>query len=115
MEDILHPQPSPMTTTSDSRSIIGASSGLEQTTDDFVPSQDGDLPMIVWLRGDELYVDEFCLDADAAMKALGIKRSRLTQISGKELRVGRCALTVIHGRFTAPVISKRIKRGLVRR
>src|SRR5690606_25392082 len=48
-----------------------------------------DLPMIVWLRGDESYVSDFNISADDAMKALGIKRSRLTQISGKELRVGR--------------------------
>lgn len=48
-----------------------------------------DLPMIVWLRGDESWYPEFDLDADAVMQRLGIKRSRLTQISGKELRVGR--------------------------
>lgn len=47
------------------------------------------LPMIVWLRGDEPYAEDFNLDAEAAMATLGIKRSRLTQISGKELRVGR--------------------------
>lgn len=55
--------------------------------------QDGDLsidlPMIVWLRGDEPWYPEFDLDAEAVMQRLGIKRSRLTQISGKELRVGR--------------------------
>ena len=48
-----------------------------------------DLPMIVWLRGDEAWYPQFDLDADAVMQRLGIKRSRLTQISGKELRVGR--------------------------
>ncbi len=48
-----------------------------------------ELPMVVWLRGDEPYAEEFNLDAEATMEALGIKRSRLTQISGKELRVGR--------------------------
>jgi hypothetical protein len=48
-----------------------------------------DLPPIVWLRGDEEYFSEFDMDADAVMQALGIKRSRLTQLSGKELRVGR--------------------------
>jgi hypothetical protein len=48
-----------------------------------------ELPLIVWLRGDESYAGDFSLSADEAMKALGIKRSRLTQISGKELRVGR--------------------------
>ena len=47
------------------------------------------LPLIVWLRGDESYADEFVVDADQTMELLGIKRSRLTQISGKELRVGR--------------------------
>ncbi len=50
---------------------------------------DDELPMIVWLRGDEAMVEEFTMDADAAMAFLGIKRSRLTQISGRELRVGR--------------------------
>lgn len=50
---------------------------------------DEELPMIVWLRGDEEMVEEFTMDADAAMAFLGIKRSRLTQISGRELRVGR--------------------------
>jgi len=58
-----------------------------------------ELPMVVWLRGDEPYVEDFCLDADAAMEELGIKRSRLTQISGKELRVGRIRI----GRYTRPV------------
>jgi hypothetical protein len=48
-----------------------------------------DLPLIVWLRGDEPWFSQFDLDAEAVMKTLGIKRSRLTQISGKELRVGR--------------------------
>src|SRR5438045_3561626 len=47
------------------------------------------LPMLVWLRGDESYCGDFCLDADQVMVRLGIKRSRLTQISGRELRVGR--------------------------
>ena len=44
------------------------------------------LPMVVWLRGDE---DDFVLSADETMAELNIRRSRLTQISGKELRVGR--------------------------
>jgi len=48
-----------------------------------------DFPMIVWLRGDEPWFSEFDMDADATMSALSIKRSRLTQIAGKELRVGR--------------------------
>lgn len=48
-----------------------------------------DLPMIVWLRGDEPHFNDFSMDVDAAMAELGIRRSRLTQISGKELRVGK--------------------------
>lgn len=48
-----------------------------------------DFPMIVWLRGDESWFAEFNMDADGVMKTLGIKRSRLTQISGRDLRVGR--------------------------
>ncbi|MEZ4743213.1 MAG: hypothetical protein R3B45_12340 [Bdellovibrionota bacterium] len=48
-----------------------------------------ELPMVVWLRGDEPYFSEFTLNADEVMQILGIKRSRLTQLSGKELRVGR--------------------------
>lgn len=47
------------------------------------------MPMVVWLRGDEEYFGDFSLEADEVMGLLGIKRSRLTQISGKELRVGR--------------------------
>ncbi len=46
----------------------------------------GTLPMVVWLRGDE---EDFTLSAEDVMAALDIKRSRLTQISGRELRVGR--------------------------
>ena len=42
--------------------------------------------MVVWLRGGE---DDFDLSAEEAMAELNIKRSRLTQISGRELRVGR--------------------------
>lgn len=57
------------------------------------------LPMVVWLKGDEDYADAFCLDAEAAMKELGIRRSRLTQISGKELRVGRIRID----RYVRPV------------
>lgn len=66
------------TTHDDHRTFEGASA---MTSDD--------LPMVVWLRGDEPYGEAFTMDAEAAMEALGIKRSRLTQISGKELRVGR--------------------------
>lgn len=56
-------------------------------------------PMVVWLRGDESYCDEFSLDADAVMERLGIRRTRLTQISGRELRVGRTR----RGRYVVPV------------
>jgi hypothetical protein len=64
-------------------------SELECDDDSAVPKNSDELPMIVWLRGDEAWYPEFNLDADAVMAKLGIKRSRLTQISGKELRVGR--------------------------
>lgn len=47
------------------------------------------LPMIVWLSGEDPIFSDFSLDADAVMQLLGIKRTRLTQISGRELRVGR--------------------------
>lgn len=57
------------------------------------------LPMVVWLRGDEPWYGDFSLDAEAVMQRLGIKRSRLTQISGRELRVGR----VRRGRYISPV------------
>ncbi len=58
-----------------------------------------ELPQIVWLRGDEPYCSTFALDAEAVMQRLGIKRTRLTQISGRELRVGR----IRRGRYVAPV------------
>ena len=45
--------------------------------------------MQVWIRGDEPYAGQFSMDAEEVMEILGIKRSRLTQISGRELRVGR--------------------------
>ena len=45
--------------------------------------------MVVWLRGDEPHFADFSVDADGAMAELGIRRSRLTQISGRELRVGK--------------------------
>lgn len=57
------------------------------------------LEMVVWLEGHEPYVAEFCLNADQAMARLGIKRSRLNQISGKELRVGR----IKSGRYIKPM------------
>ena len=55
--------------------------------------------MMVWLRGDEDICSDFSLDADAVMQRLGIRRSRLTQISGRELRVGRMR----KGRYVSPV------------
>ena len=60
---------------------------------------DEDMPMLVWIRGDEEYAEEFNLSADDAMKQIGIRRSRLTQISGKELRVGKKRI----GRYIRPV------------
>lgn len=57
------------------------------------------LPMTLWLRGDETYCSSFNLDADAVMELLGIKRTRLTQISGRELRVAR----IKRGRYIVPV------------
>lgn len=55
--------------------------------------------MVVWLRGDEPWCGDFSLDAEGVMQQLGIKRSRLTQISGRELRVGR----IRRGRYVSPV------------
>ena len=60
---------------------------------------ESDLPMLVWIRGDEDYADDFSLNADQAMEMIGIRRSRLTQISGKELRVGKKRI----GRYVRPV------------
>lgn len=66
----------------------------------------GDLPMLVNLSEEdawaERYGDEFVLDADQVMAQLKIKRSRLTQISGRELRVGRRR----EGRYIKPYYRK---------
>ena len=70
---------------------VGASSAEE-------PAKEK-LPMVVFLRGDEEIVPDFNLSAEDAMNILGIKRSRLTQISGKELRVGRIRVD----RYVRPV------------
>lgn len=78
-----------------SRAVIGASADAGLESD----SEGGELPMTVWLRGDEPFAGDFALDADKVMAELGIKRSRLTQISGRELRVGR----IRRGRYIAPV------------
>lgn len=48
-----------------------------------------DLPMVHIFRGDEELVSEFNQSAEKAMEILGIKRSRLNQISGRELRVAK--------------------------
>ncbi len=61
--------------------------------------EEEDLPLVLWLRGDEAICDEFTVDADTAMQMLGIKRSRLTQISGRELRVGKIRID----RYIRPV------------
>lgn len=50
------------------------------------------LPMVVHLKGDEDFFEQFDLNADEVMEKLSIKRSRLNQISGKELRVGRAKI-----------------------
>ncbi|MFW7381036.1 MAG: hypothetical protein ACOH5I_19630 [Oligoflexus sp.] len=69
-------------------------------TDKIPESQsEPELPMVVYLRGDEDLVEEFHLDAEEAMEMLGIKRSRLTQISGRDLRVGR----IRRDRYIRPV------------
>lgn len=73
----------------DSRPGASLASWCESDIEESDPQAAPDLPMIVWLRGDEAWYPQFDLDADAVMQRLGIKRSRLTQISGKELRVGR--------------------------
>ena len=55
-------------------------------------NKNDDLPIIVWLKGDEPYFSDFSWDANEVMKVLSIKRSRLNQISGKELRVGKARI-----------------------
>lgn len=62
----------------------------------------GDLPMVVFLRGDEEHFSDFSMNADEVMALLGIRRSRLNQISGKELRVGRAR---VNG-YVRPVFRK---------
>jgi hypothetical protein len=61
-----------------------------------------DFPMIVWLRGDEPWFQQFDMDAESVMRTLGIKRSRLTQIAGKDLRVGRVRVD----RYIRPVFRR---------
>ena len=50
-------------------------------------SNTNELPMVVFLDNDSN--TDFDISADEAMVELGIKRSRLSQISGRELRVGK--------------------------
>lgn len=61
--------------------------------------KDQTLPMVLTLRGDEAIIEEFTYDSEQAMSYLGIKRSRLNQISGRELRVAR----VRRDRYIRPV------------
>ena len=81
---------------------VGAASDISDlnSSDDlaFAPTPE-DLPMVVWLVGTEPWFSEFSLEADHVMTSLGIKRTRLTQIAGRELRVGR----VRRGRYISPV------------
>jgi hypothetical protein len=72
---------------------------IDQTSSPILGADGQPFPMIVWLRGDEDYCAEFSLDAEAVMEKLGIRRTRLTQISGRELRVGR----IRRGRYIVPV------------
>ena len=60
----------------------------EVSTTETAEAGESALPMCVWLRGDG-DADEFVMTAEEVMAELNIKRSRLTQISGRELRVGR--------------------------
>lgn len=52
-------------------------------------ASDPELPKVIWLQGDEPFFEEFNLRAEDVMSRLGIRRSRLNQISGRELRVGK--------------------------
>jgi hypothetical protein len=61
--------------------------------------KDQTLPMVLNLRGDEAIAEAFSYDSEQAMSFLGIKRSRLNQISGRELRVAR----VRRDRYVRPV------------
>ena len=82
--------PTPETLNRDANNAMkGALQATWDESDEASAGQHDDFPMIVWLRGDEPWFTQFDMDAEAVMHALGIKRSRLTQISGRELRVGR--------------------------
>ena len=66
-------------------------------------STEQELPMIHTFRGDEVQAAEFSLSAEKAMEILGIKRSRLNQISGKELRVAKIRVDGYVRPFYRPV------------
>lgn len=61
----------------------------DQLTSSPASHESNDLPLTVWLKGNEPQFQDFSLSAEQTMDLLGIRRSRLTQISGKELRVAR--------------------------
>jgi hypothetical protein len=85
----------------DPADIVSRKGGALASLDahDFTDDSTSALPLIVWLRGDEPFFANFNLTADQVMERLGIKRSRLTQLSGRELRVGRVRLD----RYIRPV------------
>jgi hypothetical protein len=92
----------PTSAASDAQSSSGASLAGWDASDESAADIHDDFPMIVWLRGDEPWFQQFDMDAEAVMNALGIKRSRLTQIAGKELRVGRVRVD----RYVRPVFRR---------
>jgi hypothetical protein len=81
--------------------VSGALAAPEASSKDL--SSEQGMPMVVWIRGDEEYAGAFVLDADQVMEMLSIKRSRLTQISGRELRVGKKRID----RYIKPVYRQR--------
>jgi DNA repair exonuclease SbcCD ATPase subunit len=62
-------------------------SSLVKSTGEHIKSKE--LPLVVFLRGDEDCFEDFSWSADKVMDVLNIKRSRLNQLSGRELRVGK--------------------------
>ena len=72
---------------------LGPKKEQESETDPSVLSKESlELPMTVQLKGYEDYFPDFSWDAKKVMEVLGIKRSRLNQISGEELRVGKARI-----------------------
>lgn len=59
-------------------------------------------PMLTYLDHHDEEAREYNCDADEAMSILGIKRSRLTQISGKSLRCARVKMS----RYTRPMFRR---------